>query len=62
MVVRPDVAAIRTFTRTQGQRLSNRTVLAERRTHNTMTLTRERDGWKVRYEIVTDERSRSPRQ
>jgi uncharacterized protein (TIGR02246 family) len=62
MFVRPDVAVVRTFTRIQGQRLSSGTVIAERRTHNTMTLTRERDGWKVRYEIVTDERSGAPRQ
>ena len=60
MFVRPDVAVVRTFTRNQGQRLPSGTVIAERRTHNTMTLTRERDGWKVRYEIVTDERSGSP--
>jgi uncharacterized protein (TIGR02246 family) len=62
MFVRPDVAVVRTFHRTQGQRLSNGTVIAERRTHNTMTVTRERAGWKVRYEIVTDERTASPQQ
>jgi hypothetical protein len=31
-------------------------VIAERRIHSTMTLTREASGWKARYEIVTDER------
>jgi uncharacterized protein (TIGR02246 family) len=60
LFVRPDVAVVRTFTRNAGQRLPNGTVLAERRTHNTMTLTRESAGWKVRYEVVTDERSPSP--
>lgn len=59
--VRPDVAVARVFAVNRGQRLPNGTVIAERRSHNTMTLTRESDGWKVRYEIVTDERSATPR-
>lgn len=54
--LRPDVAVARVFTRTRGQRLRDGTMIAERRSHNTMTLTREASGWKVRYEIVTDER------
>jgi uncharacterized protein (TIGR02246 family) len=56
--LRPDVAVVRIFRQNRGQQLSNGTTI-ERRTHNTMTLTREPDGWKVRYEIVTDERDRS---
>lgn len=56
MFLRPDVAVARTFHRARGQRLPNGTVIAERRSHNTMTLTREPGGWRVRYEIVTDER------
>jgi uncharacterized protein (TIGR02246 family) len=59
--VRPDVAIARTFIRHGNQRLSNGTMIPERRSHNTMTLTREHDGWKVRYEIVTDERDPSTR-
>jgi uncharacterized protein (TIGR02246 family) len=59
--VRPDVAVVRVFQRSRGQKLPNGTTIAERRSHNTMTLTREPAGWKVRYEIVTDERdSRRP--
>jgi uncharacterized protein (TIGR02246 family) len=54
--LRPDVAVARIFSRHGDQRLTDGTMIAERRTHNTMTLTREPDGWKVRYEIVTDER------
>jgi hypothetical protein len=38
-----------------------RVLIAERRIHNTMTLTREASGWKVRYEIVTDERDSARR-
>jgi uncharacterized protein (TIGR02246 family) len=57
--LRPDVAVARTFSRIQGQRLSDGTMIAERRTHNTMTLTHEPAGWRVCYEVVTDERSRS---
>lgn len=60
--LRPDVAVARVFTRHGDQRLADGTVIAERRSHNTMTLTRELDGWKVRYEIVTDERDRAVRQ
>src|SRR5690242_730365 len=58
--VRPDVAVARTFVRVEGQRLASGTVIPDRRVHNTMTLTREPGGWKVRYEIVTDERTASP--
>lgn len=54
--LRPDVAVARVVSRTRGQRLPGGATIAERRTHNTMTLTRERGGWQVRYEIVTDER------
>jgi uncharacterized protein (TIGR02246 family) len=57
--LRPDVAVVRLFSRYANQRLPDGTIIAERRTHNTMTLTREPDGWKVRYEIVTDERDRA---
>jgi uncharacterized protein (TIGR02246 family) len=57
--LRPDVAVARTFQRSRGQRLPDGTVIAERRSHNTMTLTREASGWRVRYEIVTDERDRA---
>ena len=60
--LRPDVAVARTFRRNRGQRLPNGTTIPERRSHNTMTLTREPDGWKVRYEIVTDERDPSAQQ
>lgn len=56
--LRPDVAVVRIFRMNRGQRLPNGTTI-ERRTHNTMTLTREPNGWKVRYEIVTDERDPS---
>ena len=56
--LRADVAVARVFGVTRGQRLADGSVIPERRSHNTMTLTRERDGWKVRYEIVTDERDR----
>ena len=59
--MRPDVAVARVFARTRGQRLPDGTVIAERRIHNTMTLTREASGWKVRYEIVTDERDSARR-
>jgi uncharacterized protein (TIGR02246 family) len=59
--LRPDVAVARVVSRTHGQRLPNGTTIAERRTHNTMTLTREPAGWQVRYEIVTDERDSSSR-
>jgi len=59
--LRPDVAVARVFTRHGDQKLPDGTVIAERRSHNTMTLTREPDGWKVRYEIVTDERERPVR-
>ena len=59
--LRPDVAVARVFARTRGQRLPDGSVIAERRTHNTMTLTREASGWKVRYEIVTDERESAKR-
>lgn len=59
--VRPDVAIARTFSRHGNQRLPNGTMIVERRSHNTMTLTREHDGWKIRYEIVTDERESSAR-
>jgi uncharacterized protein (TIGR02246 family) len=61
MFLRPDVAVARVFARTRGQRLLDGTVIAERRIHNTMTLTREASGWKVRYEIVTDERESARR-
>jgi uncharacterized protein (TIGR02246 family) len=54
--LRPDVAVARVYSRSLGQRLADGSVIAERRSHNTMTLTREASGWKVRYEIVTDER------
>jgi uncharacterized protein (TIGR02246 family) len=56
--LRQDVAVARVYTVTRGQRLADGTVIAERRSHNTMTLTREQGVWKVRYEIVTDERDR----
>jgi uncharacterized protein (TIGR02246 family) len=59
--VRPDVAVARTFVRLEGQRLASGTVIADRRVHNTMTVTREPGGWKVRYEIVTDERTAPPK-
>ncbi len=59
--VRPDVAIARTFSRHGNQRLPNGTMIPERRSHNTMTLTREHEGWKIRYEIVTDERDSSVR-
>jgi uncharacterized protein (TIGR02246 family) len=59
--LRPDVAVARVFTRHGDQRLPDGTLIPERRSHNTMTLTREPDGWKVRYEIVTDERDRAVR-
>jgi uncharacterized protein (TIGR02246 family) len=59
--LRPDVAVARVFSRSRGQRLPDGFVIAERRTHNTMTLTREVSGWKVRYEIVTDERDSAKR-
>jgi uncharacterized protein (TIGR02246 family) len=59
--VRPDVAVVRILRQNLGQRLPNGTTI-ERRTHNTMTQTREPDGWKVRYEVVTDERDRSAQQ
>jgi uncharacterized protein (TIGR02246 family) len=59
--LRPDVAVARVVSRTRGQRLPDGTTIAERRTHNTMTLTREPAGWQVRYEIVTDERDSSNR-
>jgi len=59
--VRPDVAVARTFIRHGDQQLPDGTIIADRRSHQTMTLTRERDGWKVRYEIVTDERDRAVR-
>ncbi len=55
--VRPDVAVARVFSVSRGQRLPDGSVIAERRSHSTMTLTKEHDGWKVRYEIVTDERT-----
>jgi len=54
--LRPDVSVVRAFRKNRGQRQADGTTITERRTHNTMTLTREPDGWKVRYEIVTDER------
>ncbi len=57
--LRPDVAVARVFTRHGDQKLPDGTTIAERRSHNTMTLTREPEGWKVRYEIVTDERDRA---
>lgn len=60
--LRPDVAVARVFTHHGEQRLPDGTMIAERRSHNTMTLTWEADGWKVRYEIVTDERERARRQ
>jgi len=60
--LRPDVAVARVFTRHGDQKLPDGTVIAERRSHNTMTLTREAGGWKVRYEIVTDERERAARE
>lgn len=53
---RPDVAVARVYTRHGNQRQSDGTTIVERRSHNTMTLTREPSGWKIRYEIVTDER------
>jgi hypothetical protein len=59
--VRDDVAIARVFRRNRGQQLPNGTIIPERRTHNTMTLTRERGVWQVRYEIVTDERDSSSR-
>jgi uncharacterized protein (TIGR02246 family) len=58
--LRPDVAVARVFSRSRGQRLPDGSVIA-RRTHNTMTLTRVASGWKVRYEIVTDEREPAKR-
>lgn len=54
--LRPDVAVARVYTRHGNQRQSDGTTIVERRSHNTMTLTKEPNGWKVRYEIVTDER------
>ena len=54
--LRPDVAVARVYSRSLAQRLPDGSVIAERRSHNTMTLTREPSGWQVRYEIVTDER------
>jgi uncharacterized protein (TIGR02246 family) len=59
--VRPEVAVARVSSVTRGQRLADGSVIAERRSHNTMTLTKEADGWKVRYETVTDERDRASR-
>jgi uncharacterized protein (TIGR02246 family) len=59
--LRSDVAVARVFSRSRGQRLPGGAVIAERRTHNTMTLTREPSGWEVRYEIVTDERDSAKR-
>lgn len=60
--LRPDVAVVHTFHRTQGQRARDGSLMSERRTHSTMVLTREPKGWRVRQEVVMDEKESTPRQ
>ena len=59
--LRPDVAVVHLFHRTQGQRARDGSLMSERRTHHTMVLTREPEGWRIRQEVVMDEKESTPR-
>ena len=58
--LRPDVAVAHTFHRKEGQRARDGSLMKERRIHQTMVLTRESKGWRIRNEVVMDEKESAP--
>lgn len=56
--VRPDVAIVHEFRESEGQRLTDGTVIA-RRTHTTFVISRARERWLIQYQYIGDERPRA---
>jgi uncharacterized protein (TIGR02246 family) len=58
LFVRPDVATVHEFHEREGQRLADGSVIA-RRTHTTFVVSKEAGRWLIRYQHISDERTRA---